>query len=64
MKANEAKLLEFSNSKAICKGVSGIGGRNNGKMEVGLASFDELSSVMGLVQQSLETQPGNAADSG
>jgi len=54
---------EINDPKGICKDVSTLGRWGNGDVEVGLASFEELPYVMGLVRQSFEKQMGNNGDS-
>jgi len=55
---------EITDPKNICRDVSGMGRWGNGDVELGLASFDELPYVIGLVRQSLEKQLGNGTDPG
>ena len=53
---------EITDSKGVCRDVSGLGRWGNGDVEVGCASVDELPYVIGLVRQSLEKQLGNGTD--
>ncbi len=53
---------EISDTKGLCRDVTGLGRWGNGDTEVALASLDELPYVMGLVRQSFERQMGNGAD--
>mgnify|MGYP000925110371 CR=1 FL=1 len=64
----QAKLLllslnipftEVIDPEGNCTDVSNRGRWGNGDVEVGLASFDELPYVIGLVRQALERQMGN-----
>lgn len=50
------KFPEVSDPKGICRDITNIGRWGNGDVEVGLAGFDELPYVMGLVRQSFEKQ--------
>ncbi|MHB1530380.1 MAG: GmrSD restriction endonuclease domain-containing protein [Acidiferrobacteraceae bacterium] len=50
---------EINDPKGICKDVSNLGRWGNGDVEVGLAAFDDLPYVLGLVRQALEKQLGN-----
>lgn len=50
---------DISDSRGMCKDVSGLGRWGNGDVEVGLSSLDELPYVIGLVRQAFERQMGN-----
>ncbi len=47
---------DISDSRGMCKDVSGLGRWGNGDVEVGLSSLDELPYVMGLIRQAFERQ--------
>ena len=53
------RFAEISDSKGICKDVSGLGRWGNGEVEVRLNDLEELPYVMGLIRQSLERQLGS-----
>jgi uncharacterized protein with ParB-like and HNH nuclease domain/predicted transport protein len=53
-------FADVTDTKGMCKDVTGLGRWGNGDVEVGLASMDELPYVMGLVRQSFEQQMGEA----
>jgi predicted transport protein len=49
---------DITDPRGICKDVTNLGRWGNGDVEVGLASFDDLPYVIGLVRQSFERQMG------
>ena len=53
---------EVIDPKGICEDITNMGRWGNGDVSVGLASLEELPSVMGLVRQSFEKQMGIGAD--
>ncbi|NOT69531.1 MAG: DUF262 domain-containing protein [Methylophilaceae bacterium] len=53
---------EIDDPKGLCVDVSSLGRWGNGDVEVGLASFDELPYVLGLIRQSFDQQMSNAVD--
>lgn len=54
---------EINDPKGICHDVSGLGRWGNGDVEVGLATLDDLSYIMGLVRQAFEKQMGDDGSS-
>lgn len=54
---------ELHDPKGLARDVTNLGRWGNGDVEVGLSETDELSYVMGLVQQAFEKQLGNAEES-
>lgn len=56
------RFSEISDSKGLCKDVTGRGRWGNGDVEVELSSLEELPYVVGLVRQALEKQLGEASD--
>lgn len=52
-------FADISDSRGICKDVSGLGHWGNGDVEVGYTSLEDLPYIMGLVRQSFERQMSN-----
>lgn len=53
---------EIDDPKGLCVDVTDLGRWGNGDVEIGLASFDELPYVMGLIRQSFDRQMGGPQD--
>ncbi len=55
---------EIDDPRGLCRDVTGHSRWGNGKVEVGLASLDELPYMMGLIRQAFEHQMGNGNEGG
>jgi uncharacterized protein with ParB-like and HNH nuclease domain/predicted transport protein len=55
-------IEDIEDPKGLCRDISNIGRWGNGDVEVGLARFDELPYVVGLIRQSFERQMGGPQD--
>jgi predicted transport protein len=50
---------ELNDPRGIAKDVTGLGRWDNGDVEIGVTSSDELPYVLGLIRQSFERQMGS-----
>ena len=55
-------FVDITDSRSLCKDVTGLGHQGNGDVEVALTSLEELPYIMGLVRQSFERQMGNEGE--
>jgi uncharacterized protein with ParB-like and HNH nuclease domain/predicted transport protein len=53
------RFAEINDPKGLCRDITNLGRWGNGDVEVDLKTLDDLSYVMGLVQQSFERQMGD-----